>query len=95
MYLDPPYTVAHENNGFLKYNAKVFSWEDQARLATMARTLAHRGCLVLATNACHASIKTLYYGLKQIVIQRPSRIAADAKHRGIVNELIITNLSTK
>ncbi len=92
VYLDPPYTVAHENNGFLKYNAKVFSWQDQARLADMARTLAQRGCFVLATNACHSSIRKLYHGLKQIMIQRPSRIAADGDHRGAVNELIITNM---
>lgn len=92
VYLDPPYTVAHENNGFLKYNAKVFSWEDQARLAETARTLAARGCVVMVTNACHSSIRTLYAGLRQILVSRPSQIAASAEHRRTVNELIITNL---
>jgi DNA adenine methylase len=92
VYLDPPYTVTHENNGFLKYNAKVFSWADQRRLATTARDLAARGCHVLMTNACHPSIRRLYYGLSKVVIQRASRIAASADFRGRVNELVITNL---
>lgn len=92
VYLDPPYTVAHENNGFLKYNAKVFSWEDQVRLAETARNLAARGCRILITNACHSSIRALYTGLRKIVVSRASRIAASAEHRRLVNELIITNL---
>ncbi len=92
IYLDPPYTVAHENNGFLRYNAKVFSWADQARLAETARALAARGCMVVITNACHSSIRTLYTGLRQIIVSRPSRIAASAEHRRAVNELLITNL---
>lgn len=92
VYLDPPYTVAHENNGFLKYNAKVFSWTDQKRLAAVALDLAKRGCSVIVTNACHQSIRSLYAGMTQIVVSRPSRIAASAEHRGSVNELIITNI---
>lgn len=95
VYLDPPYTVAHENNGFLKYNAKVFSWTDQARLASLAERLAARGCHLLITNACHDSIRHLYRDLRQVVVRRVSRISADPMHRGPVNELIITNIPPK
>lgn len=92
VYLDPPYTVAHGNNGFLKYNAKIFSWEDQTRLARVASELSARGCHVILTNACHPSIQELYRGFSHLEVRRQSRIAASASHRGMVSELILTNL---
>ncbi len=91
VYLDPPYTVAHGHNGFLKYNSRIFSWDDQIRLARTARMLDARGCYVLISNASHCSIQNLYKRFTQIAVNRPSRIAASAAHRRIVKELIITN----
>jgi len=91
VYLDPPYTVAHGNNGFLKYNAKIFSWEDQVRLARVAGDLDKRGCRVLVSNAHHPSIQSLYRVFKAVEISRPSVIAASGKHRRIVTECIFHN----
>jgi DNA adenine methylase len=95
VYLDPPYTVAHGDNGFLRYNARIFSWVDQTRLARTVLALSDRGCSVLLTNACHPSIRALYKGLGQIEVKRVSRIAASAGHRGSVSELLITNLAQR
>lgn len=88
IYLDPPYTVAHGNNGFLKYNARIFSWDDQVRLARVATALHRRGCHVLVSNAHHPSIEDLYSGFNMKLISRASVIAASAGSRGEVTECI-------
>jgi DNA adenine methylase len=88
IYFDPPYTVAHANNGFVKYNERIFSWNDQQRLATYARTLAERGCRVVVSNADHPSIHDLYRGFDCHIIERPSRIAASSQFRRQITESI-------
>jgi len=63
VYFDPPYTVAHANNGFVKYNERIFSWADQERLSAHAKALAGKGCAVLVSNADHPSVRSLYKGV--------------------------------
>ena len=91
IYFDPPYTVAHGNNGFIKYNAHIYSWRDQIRLATFAYELAQRGCRILVSNADHPSIQELYSKFKMERIIRSSSIAASQEHRHKVTECIFYN----
>jgi DNA adenine methylase len=91
IYVDPPYTVAHSNNGFLKYNAKIFSWDDQLRLATLVKDLVRRGCYVLISNADHYSILELYKDFKLQKVERTSIIAASASNRRLTTECIFYN----
>jgi len=88
VYFDPPYTVAHENNGFVKYNERIFSWEDQLRLAKHARQLVQRGCHVVVSNADHASVRKLYKDFRMTRVTRFSRVAASIEHRRMISELI-------
>jgi DNA adenine methylase len=88
VYFDLPYTVAHAHNGFLKYNEKIFSWDDQVRLASHARALASRGCNVVVSNATHPSVDVLYKGFDSARIGRVSRIAASASHRRKITETV-------
>lgn len=88
IYFDPPYTVAHGNNGFVKYNARIFSWDDQHRLADLAKKLVNKGCSVVVSNADHPSIDELYSGFHKLRIDRPSIIAASSQHRRVTSEAL-------
>jgi len=91
VYFDPPYTTAHTNNGFVKYNAKIFTWSDQERLSEVARRLKRRGCLVFISNADHPSIHALYKDFEVSTIERHSVIAASRQHRRRITECLFHN----
>lgn len=90
VYVDPPYTVRHNNNGFLKYNEQIFTWDDQIRLCGAVKAAISRGVKVLVSNAAHDSIRELYEGVgEHIKLDRHSVIAGALKGRGIEQELLI------
>ena len=91
IYLDPPYTVAHQNNGFIKYNSKIFSWSDQKRLSKLMKSLNDKGCYLILSNASHESILLLYDGFNFINITRHSIIGAKSDSRKKIKEYLITN----
>lgn len=92
IFIDPPYTVKHNLNGFVKYNETIFSWQDQIRLKKSIIKAISRGAKVLVTNANHKSIKELYSGCGKIyLLNRASVIAGNSEARGMYSELAITN----
>ncbi len=92
VYVDPPYTVMHNSNNFVKYNDVLFSWRDQERLASAVREACRRGALVLVSNADHKSIRKLYNGLgNRHVVHRSSVLAADRVARRQTSEIVITS----
>ena len=90
IYFDPPYTVAHGNNGFIQYNERIFSWADQVRLAKLAEKLAERGCKVVISNADHASIGKIYSDFKMERVNRHSGIGGLPKTRKHITEFVFT-----
>ncbi|MGZ2455645.1 DNA adenine methylase [Rhizobium anhuiense] len=91
LFADPPYTVRHNNNGFIKYNEKLFSWSDQQRLAVALSAAHRRGANVLCTNADHESVRALYDpGLFEMsTVTRFSSISGAAASRRHFSELVI------
>lgn len=90
IFADPPYTVKHNNNGFLKYNEKLFGWDDQVRLRDSLVRAKSRGAKILVTNANHFGIIELYEDEFEITtLRRVSKIAASSEFRRTCQELII------
>jgi DNA adenine methylase len=92
IFLDPPYTVAHGKNGFIKYNQKIFAWEDQIRLKEFIDKIDNVGAFYLLTNASHESITDLFYhNCFQNEIERACSVGSNPLDRKRVKELIFTN----
>jgi DNA adenine methylase len=90
IFVDPPYTTAHNFNGFVKYNQNIFSWEDQVRLSRSVREAAERGCRILLTNAAHESVRELYDGWADVgEVARSSVISGSINGRKGTKEQII------
>lgn len=90
VFVDPPYTIKHNLNGFIKYNEKLFSWDDQRRLRDAVIRAKDRGATIIISNANHRSVRELYKGIgTQKVLTRTSVLAADSGHRGKFQELVI------
>lgn len=90
VFVDPPYTVKHNFNGFLKYNENIFSWNDQLRLRDSVQKAAERGASVIVTNAAHSSIYDLYRDIGEIhTLDRQSVLAGNRQKRGPVQEIVV------
>jgi len=91
VFADPPYTVRHNQNGFVKYNETLFCWEDQERLAESLARAKKRGVKIVSTNANAPSIRKLYKkrGFDLRLVSRFSSISADPKSRKQFDELVV------
>lgn len=91
LFVDPPYTVQHNFNGFLKYNEQIFSWADQVRLRDSLFSASKRGVSIVLTNADHVSVKELYsIGFEYRSLSRHSVLSGATANRGRTTEAIFT-----
>lgn len=91
VYLDPPYITGHTNNGFLKYNARLFSWPDQIKLAKKVAKLRAAGTRLAISNADHPAVLALYPSLYCYRTVRRSAIGGGVGYRGNVQEVLMTS----
>lgn len=94
VFVDPPYTIAHNQNSFIKYNERLFTWADQERLLVELCAARDRGATIIATNANYSTLREMYihYDFHVQAIERFSAISGKADRRGKQEELLITSI---
>lgn len=94
VFLDPPYTVSHNKNGFIEYNKTLFSIEDQRRLKEFIDEINKRGAYFILTNAAHQVISDIFLDdyCKCFTVSRNSLLGGASAQRGKTEEFIFTNI---
>lgn len=96
VFLDPPYVVAEGKNGFLQYNPKLFSIDDQKRLGELIDYINNKGAYYIMTNAAHNTIAEIFENKGRLIIEnRNSVIGGRNARRGLIKEYIFTNIPEK
>lgn len=96
VFLDPPYTVTHNNNGFIKYNQKLFSIEDQIRLSKYIDFVKRKDAFYILTNAAHIRIEEIFEkGDTKIELNRKSLVGGRNAKRDNVSEYLFTNIPVR
>ena len=91
LFVDPPYTVQHNLNGFIKYNETLFGWEDQIRLRDAIAAAIDRGVAIVVTNADHESVRDLYEDICEYrSVKRASVLASESARRGQTTEALFS-----
>jgi len=87
VYCDPTYTTS-QNNCFIRYNERNFSWNDQKRLAASAMNACKRGAYILVSNACFEGFYDLYKPFTPQVLTRKSLVSRISESRRYVTEYL-------
>ena len=98
IFADPPYASPQkQRTNFLKYNDKLFTWNDQMRLHQSLLDAKKRGADIILTNANYHEIRDIYAQSDFYIteVARSSNIAGIAEKRTMVSELLITSFPHK
>ncbi|MEN6594595.1 MAG: Dam family site-specific DNA-(adenine-N6)-methyltransferase [Clostridiaceae bacterium] len=94
VYLDPPYTVSHNNNGFIKYNKHLFSLDDFQRLSKFIDYIRAKGAFYIMSNAAHPQVFEIFdKGDIVYRVQRSSLVGGKNAFRGSTEEYVFTNIA--
>jgi DNA adenine methylase len=98
VYFDPPYRPISKTANFTTYSKTAFDEHEQIRLAKTFRALHKKGIKLMLSNSDPQNINPAdnffekhYAGFNIATVAARRMINSDAKKRGRINELVITN----
>lgn len=101
VYLDPPYRPLTQSSSFTSYNENGFDDEKQKELGKFITEMALRGAKIVASNSDPKNTNTeddffdaIYSDFKIERIQASRMINSNAKKRGAISELLISNIAS-
>ncbi|MBC7252161.1 MAG: Dam family site-specific DNA-(adenine-N6)-methyltransferase, partial [Anaerolineae bacterium] len=97
VYFDPPYVPVSKTADFTAYQPDGFSLDDQIRLRDVCIELSERNVSVMVSNSDTDFVRTCYAAPYFTIseVQANRAINSNAKGRGKLTELIITNYPAK
>jgi len=95
VFADPPYTISHNQNSFIKYNEQLFTWNDQERLLESVCAARDKGAKIIVTNANFEPLKEKYLkkGFNVKVLERHNVMSSKVEKRKKQEELLITSFT--
>ena len=100
VYLDPPYRPLTESSSFTSYNENGFSDVQQIELGNFITEIAHKGALIVASNSDPHNANeqdeffdNLYADFNIERVQAARMVNSNARRRGPINELLISNIA--
>lgn len=101
IYIDPPYRPLTQTATFTSYSEKGFSDIEQIELGNFISEISDKGAMVLASNSDPKNINQndnffdeLYSQFKIERVSASRMINSNAKKRGAINELLISNIAS-
>lgn len=101
VYIDPPYRPLTETSAFTSYNENGFGDKEQIELALFIEKISERKAVVVTSNSDPKNVcendnffDRLYkkFSIKRVSASR--MVNSNAKKRGAINELLISNVAT-
>ena len=99
-YIDPPYKPLSNTSSFTSYSKEGFNDSEQIRLRDFCSRIARKKAFFIASNSDPVENKTgasffeqIYYDFRIKRVSATRLINANPNNRGIVSEIMISNIS--
>ena len=101
VYIDPPYRPLTQTAAFISYSENGFSDKEQIELGNFITEISNKGAMVVASNSDPKNtdkndnfFDDLYYQFEIERVSASRMINSNAKKRGAINELLISNIAS-